>query len=65
MRSISSSDKEEYDEKQKELEGVANPIMQKVYQASGMGGPGGEDDEDFGDEDDFGDDDEDFDHDEL
>ncbi|KAM0748814.1 heat shock protein 70 [Meredithblackwellia eburnea MCA 4105] len=32
--------KEEYDEKQKELEGVANPIMQKVYAAAG-GAPGG------------------------
>ncbi|KAM0746773.1 heat shock protein 70 [Meredithblackwellia eburnea MCA 4105] len=32
--------KEEYDEKQKELEGIANPIMQKVYAAAG-GAPGG------------------------
>ena len=30
--------KEEYDEKQKELEAVANPIMQKVYSAGGAGG---------------------------
>merc|ERR1711959_118294 len=51
---------EEYDEKQKELEGVANPIMQKVYQAAGGGGEGdGGDDFD----DDF--DDDDFDHDDL
>merc|ERR1712146_660924 len=53
------ADAEEYDEKQKELESVANPIMQKIY-AAGGGAPGG-DDEDF--DDDF--DDEDFDHDEL
>lgn len=32
--------KEEYEEKQKELEGVANPIMQKLYGA-GAGGAGG------------------------
>ncbi|POY70934.1 hypothetical protein BMF94_6112 [Rhodotorula taiwanensis] len=32
--------KDEYAEKQKELEGVANPIMQKVYAAAG-GAPGG------------------------
>ncbi|GAA5977722.1 hypothetical protein JCM10908_005070 [Rhodotorula pacifica] len=32
--------KDEYEEKQKELEGVANPIMQKVYAAAG-GAPGG------------------------
>jgi heat shock 70kDa protein 1/2/6/8 len=34
--------KEEYEEKQKELEGIANPIMQKLYGAGGAGGaPGG------------------------
>ncbi|TDL24716.1 heat shock protein 70 [Rickenella mellea] len=35
--------KEMYEEKQKELEGVANQIMQKVHQAAGgaPGGPGG------------------------
>ncbi|KAK0459654.1 heat shock cognate 70 [Desarmillaria tabescens] len=32
--------KEEYEEKQKELEAVANPIMQKLYGAAG-GAPGG------------------------
>jgi L1 cell adhesion molecule like protein len=31
--------KEEYDKKQKELEGIANPIMQKLYAAGGA--PGG------------------------
>jgi heat shock 70kDa protein 1/2/6/8 len=34
--------REEYEEKQKELEGVANPIMMKFYGAGGEGGiPGG------------------------
>jgi len=45
------ADKEEYDEKQKEVENVANPIMRNVYQ--GAGGPGGDDEEedyDFGDD---------------
>merc|ERR1719443_966351 len=56
------AEKEEYDEKQKELEGISNPIIQKVYQASGMGGGEGDDD-DF-DAEDFDDDDDD-DHDEL
>jgi len=32
--------KEEYEEKQKELEGIANPIMQKLYGGAG-GAPGG------------------------
>lgn len=38
---------EEYNEKQKELEGIANPIMQKLYSQGGgaaggfPGGPGG------------------------
>ncbi|ETV66170.1 hsp70-like protein [Aphanomyces astaci] len=35
-----SAEKEEYEAKQKELEGVANPIMQKLY-AAGGGAPGG------------------------
>ncbi|KAI6710521.1 hypothetical protein B2J93_1990 [Marssonina coronariae] len=33
--------KEEYEEHQKELEAVANPIMMKFYGAGGEGGPGG------------------------
>merc|ERR1711981_857555 len=54
---------EEVEEKQKELEGIANPIMSKIYQQGG-GGEGGDDfDED--EEDDFDFDDEDDDHDEL
>merc|ERR1719247_3287973 len=45
------ADAEEYEEKQKELEGIANPIMQKVY-AAGGGEGGGDDDfeDDFEDE---------------
>merc|ERR1719424_1330611 len=55
------ADAEEYEEKQKELEGIANPIMQKVYAAGG--GEDGEGGDDF--EDDFEDEEDDFDHDEL
>merc|ERR1712224_1057265 len=47
------ADKDEYDEKQKEVEQIANPIMRNVYQ--GAGGPGGEGGDD-GDDYDFGDD---------
>ena len=47
------AEKEEYDEKLKEVEGVCNPIVSKIYQDAGMGGDMG------------GDDDEDIDHDEL
>ena len=43
------ADKEDYDEKQKEVEQVANPIMRNVY----AGSSGGDSDEDAGD---FGDD---------
>ena len=52
------AEKEEFEAKQKEVEAVVNPIMQKVYQSAG-GAPGG------GGEDDEGDEDEDEDHDEL
>jgi len=56
------ADGDEYAEKQKELEGVANPIMQKIYQGAG-GAPGGAgaggDDDDFEDDFDFDDDDKD------
>jgi heat shock protein 5 len=52
------ADKEELDEKLKEVEGVCNPIVSKIYQESG----GDDDDDDeFGDDDDLDDDD----HDEL
>ncbi|KAG3113434.1 Heat shock protein [Phytophthora idaei] len=39
-----AAEKEEFDAKQQELDGVANPIMQKIYAAeagAGMGGMGG------------------------
>jgi heat shock protein 1/8 len=36
----SEASKEEYESRQKELEAVANPIMQKLYSAAG-GAPGG------------------------
>merc|ERR1711918_228861 len=36
------AEKDEFEAKQKELEGICNPIMQKVYAAGGGGGmPGG------------------------
>merc|ERR1719502_2317081 len=58
----SEADAEEFEEKQKELEAIANPIMQKVYsQSGGAGGDFDEDFDDFDDEDDFGDFDDDFD----
>ena len=34
------AEKEEFGEKQKELEAIVNPIMMKVYQSAGAGGPG-------------------------
>jgi len=55
------AEKDEFDEKKSELEGLANPIMQQIYQASGGAGGGSDEGDDF--DDDF--DDEDFDHDEL
>jgi len=48
MEDNPEADAEEYAEKQKEVEQVANPIMRNMY----AGGAGG----DYGDEDDFGDD---------
>lgn len=42
LDSSQEASKEEYEERQKELEGVANPIMQKLYGAAGAaGGAGG------------------------
>ena len=43
------ADKEEYEEKQKEVEAIANPIMRNVYQGGGAGG-GDDEDYDFGDD---------------
>merc|ERR1711935_1308050 len=42
------ADKEDYDEKMKEVEQVANPIMRNVY--AGSGGGGGDEAGDFGDD---------------
>jgi heat shock protein 5 len=50
------AEKDEYSEKQKELEAVANPIMTKLYQAAGGGAGGGgagAEDEDLPDHDDL------------
>mmetsp|Transcript_4082 Transcript_4082/g.4618 ORF Transcript_4082/g.4618 Transcript_4082/m.4618 type:complete len:743 (+) Transcript_4082:120-2348(+) len=41
-----AADKEEYDEKQKEVEQIANPIMKGAYESAGSAG-GGRDDDDF------------------
>merc|ERR1711965_135055 len=46
------ADPEEFEEKQKEVEQVANPIMRELYQSAGGAGGGGDEDEDY----DFGDD---------
>merc|ERR1719201_1425190 len=59
------ADVEEFEEKQKELEGIANPIMSKIYKNGGGGGGGEGGDDDDEDDEDFDFDDEDDDHDEL
>merc|ERR1711968_3289 len=47
-----STDKDEFDEKQKEVEKTVNPIMSKLYAAGGAGGgDGGGDDEEMPDHD--------------
>merc|ERR1719359_2116307 len=45
------AEKEDYEAKQKEVEAIANPIIQNVYQQSG-GGEGGDEDEDDEEEED-------------
>jgi heat shock protein 5 len=40
-----SAEKEEYEEKLKEVEGVCNPIISKLYQAAGPGAAGADEDE--------------------
>jgi len=47
----SQADKDEFDEKQKEVEKTVNPIMSKLYAAGGEGGGGGGDDEEMPDHD--------------
>merc|ERR1719364_31508 len=49
LSSNPEADAEEIKEKQKEIEGICSPIIQKYYQGSG-GGAGGDDDEDDDDE---------------
>merc|ERR1712230_284354 len=50
LSSNPEADAEEIKEKQKEIEGICSPIIQKYYQGSGGGGAGGDDDEDDDDE---------------
>jgi heat shock protein 5 len=46
------AEKEDYEEKQKEVEAIVNPIMSKVYQAGGEGGGAGGGYDDYDDYDD-------------
>jgi len=46
-----TSDKDEFDEKQKEVEKVVNPIMSKLYAGGGGGGGGDDEDEEMPDHD--------------
>merc|ERR1712125_291817 len=48
MEDNPEAEKEDYDEKMKEVENVSNPIMRNVY-SQGEGGAG-DDDDDFGDD---------------
>merc|ERR1712003_504052 len=50
MDSNPEADKEDYDEKLKEVENVANPIMRNLYADGEGGGGGGADADDFGDD---------------
>merc|ERR1711997_506924 len=50
MEENPEADKEDYDEKQKEVEQIANPIMRKFYAGGEGGGGAGEDMGDFGDD---------------
>ena len=50
MDSNPEADKEDYDEKLKEVEQVSNPIMRNVYQGAGAGGGDTDDLDDFGDD---------------
>ena len=49
MEDNPEADKEELEDKQKEVEQVANPIMRNMY-AGGAGGGGADDEDDFGDD---------------
>jgi heat shock protein 5 len=50
LSSNPEADAEEIKEKQKEIEGICSPIIQKYYQGGAGGGGGGDDDEDDDDE---------------
>ena len=61
LENNTDADKEDYEEQQKELEAICNPIIKAAYEANGgTAGDGGS-----GEGDDFADDDEDFDHEDL
>merc|ERR1719491_502185 len=49
MEDNPEAEKEDYDEKMKEVQNVSNPIMRNVY-GQGEGGAGGDDEDDFGDD---------------
>jgi chaperone protein DnaK len=42
-----AAEKDEYDSKQKEVEGIANPILKKAYESVNNSGDNGDDDDDF------------------
>lgn len=50
MEDHPEADKEQYDAKQKEVEGVANPIMRNFYAATAEQAANGGDNDDFGDD---------------
>merc|ERR1712086_343097 len=52
MMDDEEAEKEDYEEKQKEVEAIVNPIMSKVYQAGGEGGGAGGGYDDYDDYDD-------------
>jgi heat shock protein 5 len=41
------AEKDDFEDKLKELQGICDPIISKVYQASGGQGAGGDDEEEF------------------
>lgn len=47
MEDNPAAEKDEYDEKQKEVEGIANPIIKRAYESAGGGAEGAGDDDDF------------------
>merc|ERR1712151_271458 len=50
MEDNPEAEKEDYDEKQKEVQNVSNAIMRTVYGQGEGGGAGGDDEDDFGDD---------------